>query len=179
MSTVSFPFLSIVGHYCSFGICAKMPWRDPEDFFRKLCCPGCNLGDKELIPECKCPAYSIKENPPREALLAGQTTHSLMQMICILVLAPCLVTGWEQFMDRCLSSSTVNSSALQCRLQIRALRFWAEPVDKFTFTSIWTLVSISTMEVRLKSHISNLSPLHLYFGSLNICWLGWFHIPRR
>lgn len=96
-------------------------------FFRKLCCPECNPGDKELIPECKCPAYSVKENPPREAVLAGQTTHSLMQMICIPVLAPCLVTGWGRFMDRCLSSSTVNSPSLQCRLQAQGLWCWAAP----------------------------------------------------
>lgn len=48
-------------------------------------------------------------------------------MICILVLAPCLVTGWGRFMDRCLSSSTVNSPALQCRLQTQGLWCWAAP----------------------------------------------------
>lgn len=116
VSTVSFPFLSIVGHCRSLELVLKHHEGTLKIFFRKLCCPECNPGDKELIPECKCPAYSVKENPPREAVLAGQTTLSLMQMICIPVLAPCLVTGWGRFMDRCLSSSTVNSPALQCRL---------------------------------------------------------------
>lgn len=53
------------------------------------------------------------------------------------------------------------------------------PVGKFALDSTGTPVSLSAMEVCLKSHISNLSSLHLYFGTLNINWPGWFQIPIR
>lgn len=143
-------FLSIVQRSWSLEVCAEIPWRDPDGFFRNLCCPECSPRDKKLISECKCPAYSIKETRPREAVLAGQTTHLLMHMIYILMSAPCLVTGWGQFMDRCLSSPTVTSTALLCWLQIQDLWAWAEPVAMLSLASTWTLISIWTMEVCLK-----------------------------
>lgn len=92
-----FPFLSPTWSVGPFKFLIEHHGeRDPESISREQGCPNSNpQWDKELMPECKsvpCILYKRKSCYGKKMSSERQG----VQLICILLWAPCLVADWEQ-----------------------------------------------------------------------------------